>query len=138
MKHVRDIPASVLSRLKNISRKENQDFQFVLGRYATERFLYRLSKSKYKEQFILKGAMLFLVWMEQFYRPTSDVDFFGYGDGSNKRLKNAINEICKIDVEADGAGDDAALILDSAQKYSYIDLQYGSGRKWAIEPQRPP
>ena len=57
--------SSIRNRLKNISQKRMLDFQFVLTRYALERFLYRLSKSKYKNQFVLKGALLFMVWSDE-------------------------------------------------------------------------
>jgi hypothetical protein len=57
--------SSIRDRLKQISRNRKLDFQLVLTRYAVERFLYRLSKSKYKNQFILKGALLFMVWPDQ-------------------------------------------------------------------------
>lgn len=50
--------SSIRNRLKNISRKRKLDFQFVLTRYALERFLYRLSKSKYKNQFQFDGGIL--------------------------------------------------------------------------------
>jgi hypothetical protein len=50
--------SSVRNRLKNISQKRKLDFQFVLTRYALERFLYRLSKSKYKNQFQFDGGIL--------------------------------------------------------------------------------
>lgn len=72
--------SSIRDRLKQISRNRKLDFQFVLTRYAVERFLYRLSKSKYKNQFILKGALLFMVWSDQQFRPTKDLDLMGFCD----------------------------------------------------------
>jgi len=36
----------------------------VLSRYAAERLLYRLSRSAYADEFILKGAQLFSLWIE--------------------------------------------------------------------------
>jgi hypothetical protein len=35
---------------------------FYLTRYVLERLLYRLSVSKYRDRFILKGALLLSVW----------------------------------------------------------------------------
>ena len=60
-----NIVASVRQRLANIARTNGEDFNLLLTRYAIERFLYRLCKSDYKNQFILKGAMLFRVWSNQ-------------------------------------------------------------------------
>ena len=65
-----NLVSSTRNRLKNISRKRKLDFQFVLTRYALERFLYRLSKSKYKNQFVLKGALLFILAVRR--KPPSD------------------------------------------------------------------
>ncbi|MBL7178530.1 MAG: nucleotidyl transferase AbiEii/AbiGii toxin family protein, partial [Desulfobacteraceae bacterium] len=73
-----NLPASIHQRLLNLSMKEGQDFQFLLTRFALERFLYRLSVSPYAKQFILKGAMLFTVWTGKSRRPTRDLDLLGY------------------------------------------------------------
>jgi len=70
-----DIAASILQRLLNQARAKQEDFNHVLNRYGMERLLYRLSISSYSEEFILKGASLFLVWQEQSYRVTKDADF---------------------------------------------------------------
>ena len=51
--------ASILSRLKNISRERREDMQFTLARYTCERLLYRLSRSQHADSFVLKGAALF-------------------------------------------------------------------------------
>jgi hypothetical protein len=54
----KDIAASVRQRLLNISREQGEDFQLILTRFALERFLYRLSRSRHAGVFVLKGAML--------------------------------------------------------------------------------
>lgn len=97
-----NLPSSVRQRLLNLSKEENEDYQFVLTRYALERLLYRLSKSKYCDQFVLKGALLFVVWSNQRYRPTKDMDLLGFGDSSPERLRCAFQEICLTEVEPDG------------------------------------
>lgn len=56
------IAASVRQRLKNLTG--TADFQTTLVLYALERLLYRLSKSNYQQQFVLKGALLFNIWSE--------------------------------------------------------------------------
>ncbi len=55
----RDMAASVKQRLLNLAKERAEDFNFVLGRFAVERFLFRLSRSEYRDDFVLKGAMLF-------------------------------------------------------------------------------
>lgn len=46
---------SVQARLLLHARKLGVDPNLILARYATERFLYRLSQSPHAEQFVLKG-----------------------------------------------------------------------------------
>jgi hypothetical protein len=52
-----DLGASVRQRLLNLARAQERPFQELLQYYAMERFLYRLSKSRHAETFILKGAL---------------------------------------------------------------------------------
>jgi hypothetical protein len=47
------IAASVRDRLPDRSRKSGEDFQFLLHRYAAERFLHRLGESAHRERYIL-------------------------------------------------------------------------------------
>jgi hypothetical protein len=54
----------------------------LLTRYALERFLYRLGISQYRGEFVLKGAMLYLLWGRAPHRPTRDLDLHGTGDSS--------------------------------------------------------
>jgi hypothetical protein len=71
------LAVSVRQRLLTQSRKQGEDFQFVLTRYALERLLYRLSQSQHPDVFVLKGAMLFRLWNDQLHRPTKDLDVLG-------------------------------------------------------------
>ena len=64
----KNLPASVRQRLLNLSRERGEDFNFTLTRYANERLLYRLARSPYRDQFVLKGAALFQVWSESLHR----------------------------------------------------------------------
>jgi hypothetical protein len=74
---VKNMAASVRSRLLTISREHRRSFMEVVQRYTLERFLYRLSKSPHVDKFILKGAMLLRVWDVPDARPTMDVDLLG-------------------------------------------------------------
>ena len=71
----RNLAASVTARLRERSRELGEDHQYVLMRFGLERLLYRLSKSVHAEAFVVKGAMMFLVWAGSPYRPTKD-DYF--------------------------------------------------------------
>ena len=66
--------ASIRQRLLNLARERRENFDFVLKQYVIQRLLYRLSISDYQERFLLKGAMLFLIWTGDLHRPTKDID----------------------------------------------------------------
>ena len=102
-----DESASVRQRLLNITRGTGDDPNLLWTRYAAERLLYRLSFSEYAGDFILKGAMLFLVWTGKSYRPTVDMDLLGRGEGSSERLAKVFRNICNNDVVPDGLVFDA-------------------------------
>src|SRR3984893_5024192 len=92
----RDIGASVRARLLNRARERGQVFDLLLTRYALERLLYRLSISSYRNQFVLKGAMLVTTWFEDPHRPTRDLDLLGFGDSSSNAMLAVWKEICGI------------------------------------------
>lgn len=60
-KTIKNMAASVRDRLLHVARERGEDFQLLLTRYGLERLMYRLSISPYRDQFVLKGAMLFAV-----------------------------------------------------------------------------
>jgi hypothetical protein len=70
--------------------------------YAAERFLYRLSQSRLREQFVLKGAMLFAVRVGERYRPTRDLDLLGMGEATEEAIRAAVREIAATKVDDDG------------------------------------
>ncbi len=95
------LPTSIRARLLNHAKKLGLEYNRVLERYALERYLYRLSKSTYADRFVLKGALLMLVWLGEAIRPTRDADLLGYGDLDKTALKQIFQEICSIAVEPD-------------------------------------
>ncbi len=99
---VRNMAVSVRQRLLHRARERGEDFQLVLTHYAVERFLYRLSRSSYADQFVLKGAMLFALWGGGPHRATRDLDLLGSGTSEIPHLEHAFREICTVPVEEDG------------------------------------
>ena len=79
-KPVKDIAASVRARLLSLSKTSGQSFDLVLTRFALERLLFRLSQSVHADRFVLKGAMLMMVWLDDPHRGTRDLDLLGFGD----------------------------------------------------------
>jgi hypothetical protein len=66
--------ASIKSRLTNLAKKEKQTYQLILIRYFTERLIYRLSISDFKNHFCLKGGALLYAFEQETSRPTMDLD----------------------------------------------------------------
>ncbi len=99
---ITDLPASIHQRLLDLDPGRNYDFTPVLRRYAFERWLYRLGKSQYASQFVVKGAMLFVVWTGDLARKTMDLDLWGAGDLTEAGLRKAFSTIGGADVEPDG------------------------------------
>jgi hypothetical protein len=96
---VRNIGASIRDRLLNKARAEKLDYNLLLTRYALERMLYRLSISEQRDQFLLKGALLFDLWFDVPHRPTHDADFLGFGSAEIPHLEQLFQDICRIEVE---------------------------------------
>ena len=101
-KNPSDIAASVRQRLLNMAKEQGEDFQLVLTRFVLERFLYRLGRSQFREQFILKGAMLFSLWGDTPHRATRDIDLLGFGESAVSRLVQIFQAVCLERVEEDG------------------------------------
>ena len=116
---------SVHTRLLNYAHQTKDDFNLILSRYASERFLYRLSKTSYSDRFILKGASLFLVWMKKMHRPTQDIDLLGFGKIDAEELRTIFSACCTIDVAADGLVFDPGTITidDIREGQMYLGLR---------------
>ena len=97
-----NVSASVRARLLKVAKERREDFTLTLMNYAAERFLYRLSKSKHRDRFVLKGAMLFAVRIGERYRPTRDLDLLGLGEATEAAVNAAIREIVSTAVDDDG------------------------------------
>ena len=103
----KNLPASVRQKLTNLARERNVDFGLILVKYGLERILFRLSRSRHRDVFILKGALLFELWTEQRYRPTRDADSLARGDNAPERFTHIFRELCVLQVDEDGLRFDA-------------------------------
>lgn len=65
---------AVKDKLREISKEKNVDFNSVMRFYMYDRFVERLSKSKYKDNFILKGGFYLSKLFELDNRSTMDID----------------------------------------------------------------
>jgi len=103
----RNMAASVRARLTDKARSRGDNVQLILLRFAIERLIYRLSQSKHRDDFILKGAMLFSLWADVPYRGTGDLDLLGTGDPAPERITSIFREMCGLSVPDDGLVYDA-------------------------------
>ncbi len=120
--------ASVRARLLNLARDRGEDFQITLRNYLFERFLYRLSRSKLRERFVLKGAMLLRLWADQPYRATTDLDLLSRGDSDPDSVAGDIATICRTEVPDDAVVFDASTInvepIREQEEYSGVRASF--------------
>ena len=128
-KQLKNVAASVQTKLLQIAKARGDDFQLTLLRYVNERFLYRLGVSKHADQFILKGASLFTVWTGAPHRSTRDLDLLGFGDLTDAQMTKVFSEVLSITVPDDGLTFDvSALKVDAIRE----DQEYGGVRLTTI------
>lgn len=60
--------------IRNLSKMKSADAQILMRNYMIERFLERISLSKYRDKFILKGGMLVAAMVGLDARSTMDLD----------------------------------------------------------------
>ena len=119
-----NLAKSVKDRLLNISRTENRAFDVLLVRFALERLLYRLSISKHRPRFVLKGGMLVTVWIDDDNRVTRDADFLGHGDADPDNLLADFRSIMQIEADDGLVFDGDALTATAIRE----EMDYGGVR----------
>ena len=109
-KVVTNIQASIKDRLRNKAKETNRPLTEVLQYYGMERFIYRFSRSKYADKFVLKGALLFTAWQVPERRTTLDIDFLARYDNQITSIEAVMRDVCDIAVEPDGLVFDAKTV----------------------------
>lgn len=93
-----DIGASVLARLRNKAKETGRSNQLCMQLFCQEEFLRRLEKSKYADNFVLKGGLLLYTLTEFDSRVTVDVDFMLRKiPNTPDRLREVIGDIIEAD-----------------------------------------
>lgn len=88
-------PQEVYRALQRQAREERRGTQELFEFYLLERFLYRLSISRYRDRFVLKGGLLLMVLGAR--RPTRDADVLAQGVGGGEdNLLTVVQEISGI------------------------------------------
>ena len=86
--------------INNMAKENNVAAQSVLQTYMLERLLERISISKYKDNFILKGGMLISAMLGIDNRTTMDMDTTIKGFPLTKdNITNIMDEICNIEID---------------------------------------
>lgn len=90
---------SIRDRLLNLARQPEcrATYNALLRRYLQERLLWRLSQSRHREQFILKGALRLVCAGFPWARVTKDIDLLGYGDPEPAHLVEVFREVCRAE-----------------------------------------
>ena len=97
-----DIAASVLARLKNKAAASGRSQQLCLQLFCQEEFLRRLEKSKYADNFVLKGGLFVYAVTEFDSRVTVDVDFLlRKAPNTPEQVKAVLEEIIAVPSEND-------------------------------------
>jgi len=92
-----DKSKSVLARLKSKSKKSGKSLQLHMQLFCQEELLRRISKSKYKENFVLKGGLLIYTLSGFEGRATVDMDFLlRQIDNSIEKVQEVVKEITEI------------------------------------------
>ena len=88
--------------MKNLSKEKHISAQLLLQNYMMERLLERISQSRYKEYFIIKGGFLIAAMVGLDTRATMDIDatIKGY-PVTEKTIKTMFEEICDIYIPDD-------------------------------------
>ena len=91
---------SLKARASNLSKKTNIPNKYLIQNFMFEALLKRISKSKYKDKFIIKGGFLLSSIFGVNLRSTMDLDTTIKGLPQDREtITKVINEIIRIDVE---------------------------------------
>lgn len=91
---------SLKAKIRNIAKDKKLPAQVILQNYMFERFLVRLSRSEYKNKFVLKGGMLVAAIVGLDNRATMDLDATLKDlPLTPETIEKAIWEICTIDCD---------------------------------------
>lgn len=95
-----DKASSVLARLKNKAKESGRSYQLCLQLFCQEEFLRRLEKSRYADNFVLKGGLFIYALTEFESRVTMDIDFLLQRlPNTPEQLRPIIEEIIQTEMD---------------------------------------
>lgn len=95
-------PTQLKAFIKKQAVEKKVSAQLIMQNYMLERLLARISESKYKRNFILKGGFLISAIVGLDTRTTMDLDTTITGlDLTHESVLDIFHEICAIDLDDD-------------------------------------
>lgn len=102
MKTSKNMASSIQARLTNQMKQTGRPYMEILQHFAMERFLYRLSISSYRNEFVLKGGYMLLALRAPESRPTMDIDLLGKTKKTIPEMISIVQQICSLPAPDDG------------------------------------
>ena len=110
-------------KVRNLSGGNNDVAQTLIRNFIMERFLERVSVSKYRNNFILKGGMLVASIVGVDMRATMDIDTTVKSLPLNEQdARRIIEEICSIQIE-DGVTFKITLVKEIMEDFDYPGIR---------------
>lgn len=129
-------PAQIKGRIKNVAKQNGSDPITLLRIYMMERFLERITYSKYKGDFIVKGGILVTSMIGISMRSTMDIDTtirnFDLTKEETTRIINEIKDI-SLDDHIEFILNDVSEIMDNME-YPGIRIHMNSKLENLIVP----
>lgn len=115
---------AVKAKIKNKAGRDSDKSQVMLRIYLMERLLERVSLSKYKDNFVLKGGLLVSSLVGVDMRSTMDVDTTVKSLTLNKELvQKILEEIMAMDLE-DGVAFRITKVQDIMEGHEYEGVRF--------------
>lgn len=119
MKNIRQLK----DKIHNLSKERYIDAQILMRQYMMERFLERLSISKYKDKFILKGGLLVSLIAGIDNRSTMDIDTSITGiNVTEDEVTKIIEEIITVPIE-DGVSFQIKRVCTIMDEAEYVGIR---------------
>ncbi|MCD7785770.1 MAG: nucleotidyl transferase AbiEii/AbiGii toxin family protein [Oscillospiraceae bacterium] len=107
------------AKVRNLSGGDTQRAQTLIRTFVMERFLERVSLSKYRDRFILKGGMLVAAVIGMDMRATMDIDTTIKALPLNAQdAERIVKEIAEIEIE-DGVSFKITKVSDIMEEHEY-------------------
>ena len=111
-------------KVSNLSGNDSKKAQTLIRKYMMERFLARIARSEYKNNFILKGGMLVSALVGVEARATMDIDTTVRMLPLTKdKAIEVITEIMKIDLD-DGIAYEIKKVEDIMEEHDYSGVRF--------------